>query len=92
MTRTMILVLLALASLGFVQANRHPYRVLFDLTSRDSLDQRSVLRWLREVASVSPDAEMEVVMYGRGFELIMPEPPTELTPPEENDPEAKKSE
>ena len=73
MKRSMVVLLLALASLGFVQANRHPYRVLFDLTSRDSLDQRAVLRWIGEVATLSPNAEMEVVMYGRGFELVMPE-------------------
>jgi intracellular sulfur oxidation DsrE/DsrF family protein len=56
-----------------VQAQRQPYRVVFDLTSRDTLEQRSVLRWLREVGTSSPDAQMEVVMYGQGFALVMPE-------------------
>jgi intracellular sulfur oxidation DsrE/DsrF family protein len=46
---------------------------VFDLTSRDSLEQRAVLRWLREVGTSSPDAQMEVVMYARGFELVMPD-------------------
>jgi intracellular sulfur oxidation DsrE/DsrF family protein len=50
-----------------------PYRVVFDLTSRDTLEQKAVLRWLREVGTSSPDAQMEVVMYGKGFELVMPE-------------------
>src|SRR5689334_12252797 len=65
--------LLVIASLGFVRANRDPYRVVFDLTSRDTLEQKAVLRWLREVGTSSPDAQMEVVMYGKGFELVMPE-------------------
>jgi uncharacterized protein len=62
------------ATLGFVRPeHRDPYRVVFDLTSRDTLEQKAVLRWLREVGTASPDAEMEVVMYGKGFELVMPE-------------------
>ena len=55
-----------------------PYRVVFDLTSRDSLDQKAVLRWIREISSANPNAEMEVVMYGKGFELVMPERSTML--------------
>jgi intracellular sulfur oxidation DsrE/DsrF family protein len=60
-------------SLGFVRAQRQPYRVVFDLTSRDTLEQKAVLRWLKEVSTSSPDAQMEVVMYAKGFDLVMPE-------------------
>jgi intracellular sulfur oxidation DsrE/DsrF family protein len=73
MKRILFAGVLALASLGFVQAQRQPYRVVFDLTSRDSLEQKAVLRWIREVGASSPSAQMEVVMYGKGFELVMPE-------------------
>lgn len=48
------------------------YKVVFDLTSDDPLDQAAVLRWLREVGSVNPETEMEVVMYGRGLGLVVP--------------------
>ena len=67
------LLVLVIASLGFVRAAPQPYRVVFDLTSRDTLEQKAVLRWLREVGASSPEAQMEVVMYGKGFELVMPE-------------------
>ena len=73
MRRTLFVVLLAMLSLGFVRAQRQPYRVVFDLTSRDSLEQKAVLRWLKEVSTSSPDAQMEVVMYAKGFDLAMPE-------------------
>ena len=63
----------ALATLGFSYHSPQPYRVVFDLTSRDSLDQKAVMRWIREVTTASPEAEVEVVMYARGFELVMPE-------------------
>ena len=73
MRRILFIGLFALLSPGFVQAQNHPYRVVFDLTSRDSLEQKAVLRWLREVSTSSPNARMEVVMYAKGFELVMPE-------------------
>jgi intracellular sulfur oxidation DsrE/DsrF family protein len=50
-----------------------PYKVVFDLTSDDPLDQAAVLRWLREVGAANPQTDMEVVMYGRGLALVMPE-------------------
>lgn len=73
MKRLLFVGLGAVLSLGFVQAQRQPYRVVFDLTSRDTLDQKAVLRWLKEVGTSSPNAQMEVVMYGKGFELVMPD-------------------
>ena len=55
-----------------------PYKVVFDLTSDDPLDQGAVLRWLREVGSVNPETDMEVVMYGRGLALVVPERSSQL--------------
>ena len=73
MRRMLFVGLLALLSVGFVRTRSEPYRVVFDLTSRDTLEQKAVLRWIREVGASSPNAQMEVVMYGKGFELVMPE-------------------
>lgn len=51
-----------------------PYRVAFDLSSRDSIDQKAVLRTIRAItATVNPAEQVEVVMYGKGFELVMPD-------------------
>jgi uncharacterized protein len=75
MNRFYLVAGLALLSLGLGSRapQPQPYRVAFDLTSRDSLDQKAVLRWIREVSTGSPKAQIEVVMYGKGFELVMPE-------------------
>jgi intracellular sulfur oxidation DsrE/DsrF family protein len=73
MNRLILVSCLALASFGFAHRSPEPYRLVFDLTSRDSLDQKAVLRWIRETSSVHPDLSAEVVMYGKGFELVMPE-------------------
>jgi len=48
-----------------------PYKVVFDLTSSDPLDQQAVLRWIREVTALNPKTETEVVMYGRGLDLVV---------------------
>ena len=74
MRRTLLVAFFALLAPGVVQAQqRLPYRVVFDLTSRATLDQKAVLRWIREVGTSSPEAQMEVVMYSKGFEIVMPE-------------------
>jgi uncharacterized protein len=73
MKRLLFVACVALLSLGFARRSPQPYRVVFDLTSRDTLDQKAVLRWIKEVTTSSPDAELEVVMYGKGFELVMPD-------------------
>ena len=89
MKRTLLITTLTLLGLGVLQpwgsglgqvayAAGKPYRVVFDLTSRDSLDQKAVMRWIHEISASNPKVEMEVVMYGKGFELVMPERSTML--------------
>ena len=73
MSRRILVAFLFVVSGGLLSAQNHPYRVVFDLTSKDSLDQRAVMRWIHEITSAHPDAELEVVMYGKGYELVMPE-------------------
>ncbi len=74
-----LVLLLTVLSLEFVIAQDRPYRVVFDLTSRDSLEQKAVMRWVREISAANPKAELEVVMYAKGFELVMPEKSTVLS-------------
>lgn len=73
MRRSILVLSFALLCASSVRAQQMPYRVVFDLTSRDTLEQRAVLRWIKEVGTASPNAQMEVVMYAKGMELVMPE-------------------
>ena len=73
MRRIAIVVVLALASVAFVSQRQAPYRVVFDLTSRDTLDQKAALRWIKETSSTHPDVQAEVVMYAKGIELAIAE-------------------
>jgi intracellular sulfur oxidation DsrE/DsrF family protein len=52
-------------------AQRADYKVVFDLTSRDTVDQKNMVRWLKEVSEANPEAKMEVVMYSKGLEMVL---------------------
>jgi len=60
-----------LLSSSILYAQQPDYKVVFDLTSKDTLDQRSVVRWVSEVSKASADAKVEVVMYGQGFNFVL---------------------
>jgi uncharacterized protein len=47
------------------------YRVVFDLTSKDTAAQQSVIRWAKEVVKADPDAKVEIVMFGQGLALVV---------------------
>ncbi|HTQ27652.1 MAG TPA: DsrE family protein [Puia sp.] len=49
------------------------YKVVFDMTSKDSIDQKAVIRWITEVITANPDAQTEVVMFGMGTALALKE-------------------
>jgi intracellular sulfur oxidation DsrE/DsrF family protein len=89
MKRILFAVCLAVLIIGatgaWMQAPQpKPYKVVFDLTSADPLDQRAVLRWIKEVTGVNPKTETEVVMYGRGLELVTSDKTTMATEIEES--------
>ena len=76
MNRLLLFACCVFLGLGVLRAQEHPYRVVFDLTSADSMEHKAVMRWVKEISTDHPDAEVEVVMYGKGFELVMPEKST----------------
>ena len=63
-------VLISVFLISFLAQAQKDYRVVFDLTSKDSNDQRAVIRWVNEVSKTEPTAQMEVVMYGQGLSLV----------------------
>src|SRR5947209_6850543 len=66
-------ILLAFASLFIFNISnaQKDYKVVFDLTSKDSLDQRAVMRWVNEIMHAEPNAQVEVVMYGQGLNMVV---------------------
>jgi intracellular sulfur oxidation DsrE/DsrF family protein len=47
------------------------YKVVFDLTSRDSVNQQSLVREIGLIMNSNPEAKLEVVIYGQGLDLAL---------------------
>ena len=71
--RKNFLLLISLLFISILAAAQSDYKVVFDLTSKDSLDQQAVIRWLKEIVAASSDAKMEVVMYAKGVTMATKE-------------------
>lgn len=76
MKKLIFICYLLVSAPAFLQAQSTDYNVVFDLTSKDSLDQLSVVRWVSEVLNADPMAKIEVVMYGKGIYLGVKESST----------------
>ena len=55
----------------FLQAQNKDYRVVFDLTSKDTLNQQSLLREMTLIKQGNPDAKVEAVIYGQGLSVVI---------------------
>ena len=55
---------------SFSTAQNKDYKVVFDLTSKDTLNQQSLLHEMSLIKEGNPDANIEAVIYGQGLGLI----------------------
>lgn len=55
--------------LGFSQNT--DYKVVFDMTSKDPVNQQTVVRETSLIRETNPDANIEVVVYGQGLDLVI---------------------
>jgi uncharacterized protein len=54
-----------------VSAQNKPLKILFDITSKDTLTQQTVVRHVTGMAKSYPDAELEVVIYGGALPMVV---------------------
>lgn len=54
-----------------IQAQVSDYKVVFDMSTRDSISQMAVIREIDIIKSGNPDAKLEVVIYGQGMNLVL---------------------
>lgn len=54
----------------FLRAQKTDYRVVFDVTSKDSMVHKAVIRWINEISVPNPDAKLEVVFYSQSLDMI----------------------
>jgi intracellular sulfur oxidation DsrE/DsrF family protein len=54
-----------------VNAQVKDYKVVFDMSSKDTINQQAVTREIGLITDASPDAKLEVVIYGQGLDLAV---------------------
>jgi intracellular sulfur oxidation DsrE/DsrF family protein len=47
------------------------YKVVFDITSKDTVNHQAVVREISLIKNANPDAQLEVVVYGQGLDLVL---------------------
>ncbi len=70
MKKIFIISFLFFTAINFSLAQSVPYRVVFDVTSHDTTDHRLAIRWATEVLNATPDAQVELVFYGKSMDMI----------------------
>lgn len=54
----------------FMYAQKAPYNVVIDVTSKDTVVHHMVMNWVKEITNVDPNANVEVVFYGKSLDMI----------------------
>jgi intracellular sulfur oxidation DsrE/DsrF family protein len=70
MKKIFILYLLLLLSGSKLFAQKAPYNVVFDVTSKDTVVHQMVMRWVKEVIAADPNANVEVVFYAKSLNMV----------------------
>jgi intracellular sulfur oxidation DsrE/DsrF family protein len=55
----------------FANAQVSNYKVVFDMSSRDTVNQQAIVREIGLITGAAPDAKLEVVIYGQGLDLAV---------------------
>lgn len=70
MKRNIIITCLFLLICNFSIAQSAPYKVVFDVTTKDTIVHQMVIRWVKEILSTSPTANVEIVFYAKSLDMI----------------------
>jgi intracellular sulfur oxidation DsrE/DsrF family protein len=55
----------------FVQAQAKPVRIVFDVTSNDTLTHQSAMRHAGAEAKAHPDGKLEIVVYSGALDMVV---------------------
>jgi intracellular sulfur oxidation DsrE/DsrF family protein len=68
--RKLIIAFLLLFPCALAAQNK-PLRIVFDVTSKDTVTHNAVLRHVKGMAKAYPDAQLEVVVYGGALPMVL---------------------
>ncbi len=58
---------------NIAKAQQTDYKVVFDMSTRDSISQQAVIKEVQLIKANNPAAKIEVVIYGQGLNLVLKE-------------------
>ncbi len=70
MKRNLILIFALLCTWVISHAQPAPYKVVIDVTSSDTIVHQMVIRWVKEIMTADPNADVEVVFYAKSLGMI----------------------
>lgn len=71
MKKNLLCAAIFLMATTVVHAQAKNYKVVFDMSSRDTVNQQAITREIGLITDASPDAKLEVVIYGQGLDLAV---------------------
>jgi uncharacterized protein len=74
-----LFVYIAILASVHTRAQDGNYKVVFDMTSKDSVNQQTLVRQLNIIRELNPSSQLEVVIYGMGLNLVLKEGSTQQT-------------
>jgi intracellular sulfur oxidation DsrE/DsrF family protein len=69
--KTLLFSVICLLITQIVEAQTPEYKVVFDMTSKDTVNQQSLIRQMGSIRESNANAKMEVVIYGQGLDLVI---------------------
>ena len=73
-------ILALLLPVFFAAKAQSDYKVIFDITSKDTASHKSVLRQASGIVKANPDAQVEVVIYSNALDLAVKDKSVIATP------------
>lgn len=70
MKKINLIVCFSLLISNILLAQKAPYRVVFDVTTKDTIVHQMVMRWVKEIVNTTPDAKIEVVYYAKSLDMV----------------------
>jgi uncharacterized protein len=71
MKKTAVITSLCMLFAYWATAQNADYRVIFDITSKDSLDHKTLIRQVRGISQSRSDAQLEVAIYGDALNMVL---------------------
>lgn len=71
MNKYLLYLSVMLLTAAAVSAQVKNYKVVFDMSSKDTINQQAIVREIGLIKDANPDARLEVVIYGQGLDLAV---------------------